>query len=84
MLRLITCQNATLLLEKQADQPVPRALRASLWLHLRYCPSCNRYATQTVQIAEWARASAATRVSSSVGLSDAAKQRMRERLAAAG
>ena len=84
MRRLITCQNATLLLEKQADQSVPRELRTSLWLHLRYCPDCNRYATQTVQIAEWARASAATRVSSSVGLSDAAKQRMRERLAAAG
>ena len=84
MLRLITCQNATMLLEKQADQSVARELRASLWLHLRYCPYCNRYAAQTVQIAEWARAAAATRAGSNVGLSDTAKQRMRERLAAAG
>ena len=73
-----------MLLEKQADQLVPRSLRASLWLHLRYCPYCSRYAKQTVLIAEWARASAATRASSNIALSDTAKQRMRERLAAAG
>lgn len=73
-----------MLLEKQADQPVARSLRASLWLHLRYCPYCNRYATQTVQIAEWARTLAASRASSTIALSDEAKQRMRERLAAAG
>ncbi|GAA3969254.1 hypothetical protein GCM10022407_14010 [Hymenobacter antarcticus] len=73
-----------MLLEKQADQPMARALRASLWLHLHYCPYCNRYAKQTVLIAEWARASAASRASSKVVLSDNAKQRMRERLAAAG
>ena len=73
-----------MLLEKQAEQLVPRALRASLWLHLRYCPYCSRYAKQPVLIAEWARASAATRVGSAVVLSDTAKQRMRERLAAAG
>jgi len=84
MLRLITCRNVTLLLEKQADQLVPRELRASLWLHLRYCPYCNRYAKQTMLIAKWARASAATRADSEVGLSETAKQRMRERLAAAG
>ena len=67
MLRLITCQNVTMMLEQQADQPLPRGLRASLWLHLRYCPYCSRYAKQTVQIAEWARASAAARAAAGSG-----------------
>jgi hypothetical protein len=84
MLRLITCQHATLLLEQQADHAVPRPERASLWLHLRYCPYCNRYARQTVLIAEWARASGAARAAGGAVLSDTAKQRMRERLSAAG
>jgi hypothetical protein len=83
MLRLITCQNATMLLEQQADQPASESMPASLWLHLRYCPYCKRYAKQTVLIAEWARAAAASRVSSDLALSEATKQRMRERLAAA-
>ena len=82
MLRLITCQNATMLLEQRADQLVPKPLRASLWLHLRYCSYCNRYAQQTILIAEWARASAATRATAGPFLSDAAKERMRARLAA--
>ena len=84
MLRLITCQNATMMLEQRAGQPVPQRLGASLWLHLRYCPYCNRYARQTVLIAEWARASAAARAASGPFLSEAAKERMRQRLAAAG
>jgi len=80
MLRIITCQHATMLLEQQADQLVPRPLRASLWLHLRYCPYCGRYAKQTVQIAEWARAAGAARAGP--GLPAAAKERMRQRLSA--
>ena len=71
-----------MLLEQRADQPVPQLLGASLWLHLRYCPYCNRYAKQTALIAEWARASAAARATSGPSLSDAAKERMRQRLAA--
>ncbi len=74
-----------MLLEQQADQPVPKRLMASLWLHLRYCPYCNRYAKQTVQIAQWARASASARAGGSDAvLSAAAKERMRQRLAATG
>jgi len=84
MLRLITCQNATMLLEQQADHAASKSMPTSLWLHLRYCPYCNRYAKQTVLIAEWAKASATTRANSDMALSEAAKQRMRERLAAAG
>ncbi|GAC1369445.1 MAG: hypothetical protein NVS3B25_31670 [Hymenobacter sp.] len=84
MLRIITCQNATRLLEQQADQLVPRAQRASLWLHLRYCPYCSRYARQTVLVAVWARAAATGQAHSAATLSEMAKERMRQRLAAAG
>lgn len=73
-----------MLLEQQADQPVPKELRASLWLHLRICPYCSRYARQTVLIATWARAAALARAGASEGLSEGAKERMRQRLAAAG
>lgn len=72
-----------MLLEQQADQPASGSMPASLWLHLRYCPYCNRYAKQTQLIAEWARASATSRANSGLALSETAKQRMRERLAAA-
>jgi hypothetical protein len=83
MLRLITCQSATLLLEQHAGQPASGAMPSSLWLHLRYCRHCKRYAEQTVLIAEWAKAGANARASTDFALSDATKQRMRERLAAA-
>ncbi len=82
MLRLITCQHATLLLEQQAGHAVPPSLRTSLWLHLRYCPLCHRYARQTLRIAEWARTAAATRATTGPPLPEAAKERMRQRLAA--
>ncbi len=72
-----------MLLEQQADHALARAQRVNLWLHLRYCPYCNRYAKQSVLIAEWARTAAAGRAENGPALSDTAKQRMRERLAAA-
>lgn len=84
MLRLITCQHAALLIEQRADLAQPRPERASLWLHLRYCSCCNHYARQTVLIAEWTRAAAAAQLTSGPFLSEAAKERMRQRLAAAG
>lgn len=72
-----------MLLEQRADHALAREQRVNLWLHLRYCPYCNRYAKQTVLIAEWARTAAADRAENAPALSEAAKQRMRERLAAA-
>jgi hypothetical protein len=63
---------------------MPRRERASLWLHLHICPYCKRYSKQTILIAEWARASAAGRAQAGPALSTAAKERMRERLVAAG
>ena len=73
-----------MLVEQQADQAVPREARTGLWLHLRYCPYCSRYAKQTVLIAQWAHASATARELAGPALSETAKERMRERLAAAG
>jgi hypothetical protein len=82
MLRLITCQNATRLLDQQPDRALPWGPRASLWVHLRYCPYCKRYAKQTVLMAEWAKAAATAREQAGPALSAAAKERMRKRLAA--
>ena len=84
MLRLITCQHATLLIEQRQDPAMPRRERVSLWLHLQLCPYCKRYSQQSIQIAEWARASAVARTQAGPALSAAAKERMRERLLAAG
>ena len=83
MLRLITCQQATLLLEQKADHALAQGARASLWLHLRYCIHCNRYAKQTLLIAEWARAAATAQANTGPALPNAAKERIRELLSAA-
>ena len=84
MLRLINCQHATLLIEQRQDPAMPRRERVSLWLHLHLCSYCKRYSQQSIQIAEWARASAVARAAAGPALSAAAKERMRERLVAAG
>ena len=83
MLRLISCQRATLLIEQRADQRLPPLARNSLCVHLRYCPYCQRYARQTVVLAELARASA-TPASELPGLPPEARQRLREQLRQAG
>ena len=83
MIHLINCRNATLLLEQQSSQAVPKGQGASLWLHLRLCRYCKRYSRQSIQIAEWARASAVARAQAGPALSATAKERMRERLVAA-
>lgn len=83
MLRLINCRHATLLIEQRQDPAAPRTERASLWLHLRLCRYCKRYSRQSIQIAEWARASAVARAQAGPALSATAKERMRERLVAA-
>jgi hypothetical protein len=84
MLRLINCQHATLLIEQRQDPAMPHRERASLWLHLHLCSYCKRYSKQSILIAEWARASAVARTQAGPTLSPEAKERMRERLVAAG
>ncbi len=83
MLRLINCRHATLLIEQHQHPAAPRRERASLWLHLRLCPYCQRYSEQSLLIAEWARAAAVARVQAGPALSAAAKERMRAHLVAA-
>ena len=72
-------------IEQREDSAMPRRERASLWLHLRLCPYCKHYSQQTILVAGWARASAAARAQADgPALSEAAKERMRKRLVAAG
>ena len=84
MFRIITCQHATLLVEQQAGQPLPRAVRISLWLHLRCCPYCSRYAQQTALIAGWVRAASDDCAAVGPALPAATKERMRRRLGGTG
>ncbi len=83
MLRLISCHQATLLIEQRADAPPPPRDRRSLWLHLRYCPYCRRYARQTVLIVQLAQARAGA-PGALPGLPGAARQRIQQQLLGAG
>ncbi|MBW3127739.1 hypothetical protein [Hymenobacter profundi] len=55
---LFNCQQATLLLERRADAPLPAKTNAQLWAHLRLCPYCRRYAFQSSFLARQAKAAA--------------------------
>jgi hypothetical protein len=59
MLRIISCQQATLHIERQADDALSATERNSLWLHLRYCPFCTRYAQQSLLLSQLVKAAAA-------------------------
>ncbi len=83
MLHLISCRHATVLIEQRADAPLVPRDRRSLWLHLRYCPYCSRYARQTVLIVRLAQARVAAH-GELPGLSGAARQRIQQRLDGAG
>ncbi len=82
MLRFISCQRATLLIEQRTDMALSATERNSLWLHLRYCPYCHRYGKQTALLNHLAKVAAAHRAASAT-LSDEARQRLRAQLAAA-
>ncbi len=58
---LINCQQATLLIERRADEALPPKNRALLWCHLHLCPYCRRYEFQSGLIARQAKAAAAAR-----------------------
>lgn len=55
---LFNCQQATLLLERRADAPLPAKTSAQLWAHLRLCPYCRRYSFQSPFLARQAKAAA--------------------------
>lgn len=55
MSALFNCNEATLLIEKRAEQPLTLWQRLCLWIHLSMCSLCNRYARQSPLIAALAR-----------------------------
>lgn len=81
---LFNCQQATLLIERRADEVLPVQTRLQLWAHLRLCPYCRRYAVQSPLIARQARAAAEARVPADLALPAAACQRIQHLLAAGG
>jgi hypothetical protein len=80
MLRFISCQQATLLVEQKADAVLPQVEERRLALHLRYCPYCASYAQQSTLMNDLTRAAAQRRASQGVGLSAEAKERLQQRL----
>ena len=80
---LFNCRQATLLIERRADGPLPTATRAQLWAHLRLCPYCRRYELQSDLIARKARPAAEAMVPSHLVLPAAARARLQQLLAAA-
>ena len=78
MLRLITCQQATLLVEKQADTVLPFGDRSNLWLHLSYCAKCRHYTDQSALLSRLARGAASP--AAAVALPDDVRERLRQLL----
>ncbi|MCC3159746.1 hypothetical protein LJ737_21070 [Hymenobacter sp. 15J16-1T3B] len=77
---LFNCQQATLLIERRADEALPLKTQVQLWAHLRLCPLCRRYAVQSVFIARQAQAAVDYRVPADVVLPAAARQRIQQAL----
>lgn len=77
---LFNCQQATLLIERRADEPLPPKTRFQLWAHLRLCPYCRRYEVQSALISRQARAAADARVPADLQLPAAARARMQRLL----
>ena len=76
----ISCQQATLLIEKQAELAPSLIDRGALKLHLLYCAHCSRYAKQSAELNHLLSAAAERRRASQSGLSDQARQRLQMRL----
>lgn len=52
---MLTCQQATLLMERTAGRPQRMGTLLPLRVHLRLCSLCSRYQHQTFLIAQVAR-----------------------------
>lgn len=81
---LFNCQQATLLLERQADEVLPLKTRGQLWAHLQLCPYCRRYAVQSPFIARQAKAAAEAVVPADLALPAATRRRIEQLLDAQG
>ena len=77
---LFNCQQATLLVERRADEALPRKTRLQLWAHLHLCPYCSRYAFQSTLLARQARAAAAATGNADARLPAAARARIQQLL----
>ncbi|WP_223650212.1 hypothetical protein [Hymenobacter psoromatis] len=75
---LFNCRQATLLIERRADTPLPVRPRVQLWAHLRLCPYCRRYALQSARIARAARPAAEAVVPANLALPAVARARMQQ------
>jgi predicted anti-sigma-YlaC factor YlaD len=76
----LNCQQATLLLERRADQALSLPLRAQLWAHLRLCPYCRRYEHQSQLLSQQAKPAAA--VPAALALPEATRRRLQQVLGA--
>lgn len=81
---LFNCQQATLLIERRADEVLPATTRFQLWAHLRLCPYCRRYEAQSALIARQVKAGAQARVAADAALSAAARARIQQVLDTTG
>lgn len=77
---LFNCQQATLLIERRADEALPRKTQAQLWAHLRLCPYCRRYAVQSPFIARQAKTAAEAVVPTDLALPVSARRRLQHLL----
>ena len=77
---LFNCQQATLLVERRADEVLPRKTRFQLWAHLHMCPYCKRYAFQSALLASQARAAATATGNTDARLPAAARARIQQLL----
>ena len=75
---LFNCQQATLLIERRADEPLPAKTSAQLWAHLRLCPYCRRYAFQSPFIARQAKAAAQAAVPADLQLPASLRARLQQ------
>lgn len=75
---LFNCRQATLLIERRADERLPSKTRVQLWAHLRLCPYCRRYAFQSPFIGRQARAAAGALAPADAALPAAARQRLQQ------
>ena len=83
MLLWITCEQATLLVEKRADEALPIGARVAVAIHLSYCPYCQRYEAQSRLIGQLALFGAQRAARNDGQLSAAARGRIQQRLDAA-
>ncbi|SEW36202.1 hypothetical protein [Chitinophaga arvensicola] len=74
------CKEATLLAEKQLQQPLPLLQRIGLQFHLLYCFFCRRYVKQSRIIDQQLRA---LQASEGPALEESVKLQWEEKIAAA-